>query len=128
MRIIEDDKKEELNDDYYYTLFVKIRNVSRNLISKKEMTLKSYLGLEKKEDWNLILETPYDWAVDKIKEFQINNGLHECEVISVNNMVFVFSRFEFNPLVFGESSGTYKYEVKQNWAVFKKSEVVGERV
>jgi hypothetical protein len=101
--------------------FSSMFNQVKELYSKKEDILLTHLELSKpfnKEDISLIVETPYEWALEQIKDFQKKNNLNKCEIISVNNVVFVFSDPQYSPLV--ENEDSYKSEVSIKYAVFKK--------
>jgi len=112
-------KGDESAGDFTDLMYSKTAEIGRSFSDQKQTMLNTYLEINRIEDWTKIVQTSYDWALKQILEFQCKHGLAECEIISVNDMVFVFSKFEVEEIT-SESVKTYKYKIKQHWEVFRK--------
>jgi hypothetical protein len=85
----------------------------KNINTQEELIISNYIP-----KFSTVVQTPYDWAIDKIQKFQNDLGISTCEIISVNNVVFVFGPLNIEPIK--DDPETYKYKCFKTYAVFKK--------
>lgn len=103
------------------TINNKLTDVMRDIYKKKEHILSKYI-----KDISLVYETPHDWALNLIIQFQHDADIRQCEVISVNDMVFCFGPIQWIPKIVepdNDKPHNYKFTISQTYAVFKKDEV-----
>ncbi len=93
--------------------------LTRSFTSQKEQVLRESLGILPSTEVFTFKETPHDWAIEQIKDFQAKQGISQVEVISVNDVVFCFAPIKLEP-DFEQQYLGYKLKMTQPYAVFRK--------
>jgi hypothetical protein len=94
----------------------KAQEVFRDINSQEGLIISNHI-----KDFIFAVETPYEWAMDKIVEFQKDLGISMCSIVSINDIVFCFGPLNIEPIK-GDPE-TYKYKCFKTYAVFKKDSV-----